>query len=249
MAVSSTSTFNLSGQRLIDLALMDIGVAGQGGSAGASVDPNLRPQALDLLNVVLKSLDSYGMLLWNVSRRTQTLTAGVASYLLPNEVSDVDEPARYTQAGATVGSQVTMMSRDEYMYQPDRTIQGPVYRMFPEKSLDVTGVEQMVLNLFPVPPNTGDTLEYAASIRVRDVSDMSQTVGVPQKWLNAVLWSLGARLAPSYAMGVDKLSYFNKRASDEVDRVLGDDTERGNVQLVPWSQQYAYGYGVRGNYR
>src|SRR6266404_3302866 len=202
MAISTTSTYDITGERLIDLALIDIGVAGQGGSQGAAVDPNLRAQALDMLNLVLKELDTQGMLSFNVVRRVQTLTAGVASYTLSNDVSDVDDPMRYTQAGATTGSQVTVMARDEYMWLPDRTIQGPVYRFFPENSFDASGINQITLSLFPVPPNTGDTLEYAAAVRMKDVSALDQTIGVPQAWLNAIVQSLAARLGPSYSLGV-----------------------------------------------
>lgn len=247
MALATTTTYNVTAQRLIDLALIDIGVAGQGGSQGASVDPNLRAQALDLLNILLKEFDTKGMLTFDVQRRTQTLTAGVATYTLSNDVTDVDDIARYTQAGATVGNQVTVMARNEYMYQPDRTIQGPVYRFFPENGFDASGIQVITLNLFPVPPNTGDTLEYAAAIRVRDVTDLSQNVGVPQKWLNAVVQSLGVRLGPSYSLGVDRLSYLNKRASDAVDAAFADSGERGNVQLVPFGN--SSGYSQRGSYR
>jgi hypothetical protein len=247
MALSSTTTYNVTAQRVIDLALIDIGVAGQGGSQGAAVDPNLRAQALDVLNLVLKELDTLGMLTFNVQRRVQTLTAGVASYVLSNDVSDVDDPARYTISGSTVGNQVTVMSRDEYMYQPDRTIQGPVYRFFPENSFDANGIQQITLNLFPVPSNTGDTLEYAAAIRMQDVTTLSQTIGLPQKWFNAVVQALAARLGPSYSLGVDRLSYLNKRASDAIDAAFEDSGERGNVQLVPFG--VASAYGQRGLYR
>lgn len=247
MAIATTKTYNLTAQRLIDLALMDIGVAGQGGAAGASVDSNLRPQALDLLNILLKELDDLGMLLFNVTRRTQTLTAGTASYLLANDVSDVDDPMRYTQAnGSPVASQVTVMARDEYMTLPDRTIQGPVLRFYPEPSFDATGIKQITLYLYPVPPNTGDTLEYAAGIRLADVTTLQQTIGVPQKWLNTILWGLTSRLAPSYSMDVQKMSWFNKRFTDARDAAFEDDTERGPLQLVPFGQSLNYSWrGMR----
>lgn len=249
MAIATTKTYNLSAQRLIDLALMDIGVAGQGGAAGASVDSNLRPQALDLLNILLKELDDLGMLLFNVARRTQTLTSGTSAYVLANDVSDVDDPMRYTPTGSTSGSQVTVMARDEYMQLPDRTITGPVLRFYPEPSFDATGIKQITLYLYPVPPNTGDTLEYAATIRTADVTALNQTLGIPQKWLNTVLWGLAARLAPSYNMAVDKMSWFNKRFETARDAAFEDDGERGPVQLVPFGQTYGYGAGGMGGRR
>src|SRR5712671_603430 len=158
MATSGTNTFNLTAQRLIDLALMDIGVNGPGGT----VDPNLRTMALDVLNMVIKNTDTGGEYSWRTARLTQTLTSGVAGYALANRVNDLDQPARYTQAGATYGSQVTSMTRDEYMALPDRTIHGTPFRYFAESALDVNGLQFLTIYLYPVPPNTGDTLEYSA---------------------------------------------------------------------------------------
>lgn len=246
MAIATTKTYNLTAQRLIDLALMDIGALGNGTTGNPSDAANLRPQALDLLNILLKELDDLGMLLFNVTRRTQTLTSGTSTYVLANDVSDVDDPMRYTQASSTYGSQVTVMARDEYMQLPDRTITGPVLRFYPEPSFDATGIKQITLYLYPVPPNTGDTLEYAASIRTADVTSLAQTIGLPQKWLNTVIWGLAARLAPSYNMAVDKMSWFNKRFENSRDAAFEDDGERGPVQLVPFGQTYGYGTGGMG---
>jgi hypothetical protein len=243
MALATTSSYNITAQRLIDLALIDIGVAGQAGS----VDPNLRAQALDMLNLVLKQLDTKGMLQFNVTRRTQTLTSGVASYVLSNDVTDVDDPMRYTPSGSTTASQVTVMARDEYMYLPDRTLQGPVYRFFPESNFDANGITQITLSLFPVPPNTGDTLEYGAAIRMKDVTDLGQSIGVPQKWLSAIVQTLAARLGPSYSLGIDRISYLNKRADEAIDAALEDSGEHGPLQLVPFGTHGAY--SQRGSYR
>lgn len=238
MTTAATTTYQPTAQRLIDLALMDIGVAGQAGS----VDPNLRVQALDILNLLLKELDDEGAFLTNITRRIQTLTAGVSSYVLTNDVRDLDEPARYTASGATYGSQVTAMARDEYMTLPDRTIQGPVYRYYAEKGLDANGIQQVTLYLFPVPPNTGDTLEYAACLRTKDITDVSQTIPLPQNWYQAIRYGLAAGLAPSYGR-LDLVAGLQKSFEDKREKALEDDNERGNVQAVAFGNQYGYGYG------
>jgi hypothetical protein len=237
MATSATTSYNLTAQRLIDMCLTDVGATGPG-----VTDANLRPHALELLNVLIKQLDVDGVLLWKVPRRTETLTAGTASYVLSNDVYDLDEPARYVQSGATYGSQVTAMARDEYMSTPDRTIQGPPTRYYVEKALDASGIEQITLYLYPVPPNTGDTLEYAAVIRAKDVTTLAQTLDVPQKWLAALRWGLCQSLGPSYNVPIDRMSWFGARFEESKRTALLDDNERGNVQLVPY-QNSSYNYG------
>jgi hypothetical protein len=239
MATSTTTAYLVTAQRIIDLALMDVGVAGQGGS----VDPNLRAQALDHLNLLLKRLDAEGVVLWRVPRRTQVLVSGQASYILTDDTYDLVGTGRYTQSGQTYGSQVTPMAREEYMGLPDRTITGIAYRYFVERALDATGVEQATMYLYPVPAVSGDTFEYAAQLRAKDVTDLSQTLDVSQKWMSALRWGLAHALAPSYGLGVDRLSYFNARYEDDRDRALEDDNERGDFQIVPFGNQYGYQYG------
>lgn len=246
MATSTTTAYNLTAQRLIDLALMDVGVAGQDGS----VDPSLRAQALDLLNIFVKRLDVDGDFLWHIQRRIQTLTAGQANYTLLNDVYDIDEPARYTQAGATIGSQMTPMARDEYMIVGDRTLQGTPFRYYAEKSLDATGIEQITVYLYPTPPNTGDTMEYAAVLRSHDITDLSQTLDIPQKWLSTVRWGLAASLGPSYSAPIERIAFCQKQYEVDRDKAIGDDNERGSVQLVPFGQSYGYGaWSSNGGYR
>lgn len=238
MATSGTTSYQPTAQRLIDLALTDIGVAGQ----STGVDPNLRAQALDILNLLLKELDAEGAFLWNIQRRTLSLTSGVSSYVLSNDVRDLDQPARYTPAGGTYGSQVTPMARDEYMSLPDRTITGPVYRYYPEKGLGTSGIQFLTLYLFPVPPNTGDSLEYAACLRMQDVTTLSQTLPLPQNWFNAIRTGLAAELAPSFGR-TDLVAGLTKSYEAKREKALEDDNERGNTQIVPFGSQYGYGYG------
>ena len=241
MSTSSTSTYNLSAQDIIDLALTDIGVAGQSG--GAAPDAGLRTHALKLLNLLLKRLDSEGALLWHIQRTTQTLTSGTAAYALSNTISDIDEPARYTASGSTYGSQVWSMARDEYMTLPDRTIQGVPYRYYAEKSLDATGIQAITLYLYPVPPTTGDTLEFAAVLRMKDVTSLNQTLDIPQNWSNVVRQGLAVELAPSYGVPATTIAMMRKVYEDEKRLVLMNDNERGGLQLVPWGNSVMYGYG------
>lgn len=243
MATSTTTTFNLSAQDFIDLSLTDIGATGPEAMGTA---PNLRPHALKLLNIIVKTLDSKGILTWRAPRRTTTLTASQASYALGTDAYDIDQPARYVQAGATYSSQVTPMSRDEYMSLPDRTIVGTPMQYYAERALDaITGLLGVTIHLYPVPPNTGDTLEMATQVRSRDLTDLSQTLDVNQKWLDAIRWRLSHDLSPAYNVPIDRMSYFRKVAGDALDEALNDDNERGNVQIVPFGNQ-SYWYGYRG---
>lgn len=237
MTTSGTTTFNVSAQDLIDLALTDIGANGP-----AYADPTLRPHALKALNLVVKSLDTKGEFTWRTPRRVVTLVAGQASYVLASDAYDIDQPARYLPSGSTTGSQVTAMVRDEYMSLPDRTLTGIPYRFYVDKALDVNGLVVATMYLYPTPANSGDTIEVAEQVRAQDVTSISQTIDVNQKWLDAIRWSLASGLAPAYGLPIDRMEYFKTLADEKVSQALGDDGERADVQLVPFGGSYSYTY-------
>lgn len=246
MATATTTSWNPTAQDMIDLCLMDVGAFGP----GESPDPSLRTVAMTLLNLLMKRTGVLGALLWRVARRTQSMVSGQASYVLGNDVDDLDDPGRYTAVGATTGSQVTVMARDQYMILGDRTLTGTPYQYYCEKALDASGLEQITLFLYPVPPSTGDTFEYAAVLRAKDITTLTQTLDVPQKWLMAVRWALDAALGEPFGASAERLSRWNKRFEEEMERALNDDNERGGVQAVPFMNSYAYGRGMGGgNYR
>lgn len=244
MSTASTTSYNLSAQDMIDLALADIGVNGPEGTP----NPSLRPLGLKHLNLVLKRLAVEGAFTWRIQRRTQTLTSGTSAYVLTNDVDDIDQPARYTAVGATYGSWVTPMVRDEYMTLPDRTIQGVPFRYYVEKALDTNGIEFITLYLYPVPPNTGDTIEYAAVIRAKDVTSVSQTLDIPQKWLQALRFGLAASLCFPFGVPVDRSTQLGKLFEGEIEMAVNEDNERGDVNVVPFGTTYAYG-GLSSNSR
>jgi hypothetical protein len=244
MSTAATTSYNLSAQDMIDMALADIGVNGPEGLPNA----NLRPLGLKHLNLVLKRLAVEGAFTWRIQRRTQALTSGTSSYVLSNDVDDIDQPARYTASGATYGSWVTPMVRDEYMTLPDRTIQGVPSRYYVEKSLGTDGIEFITLFLYPVPPNTGDSLEYAAVIRAKDVTSLTQTLDIPQKWLQAVRFGLAASLCFPFGVPVDRSTQFGKMFDSEIEKALNEDNEHGDINIVPFGTTYAYG-GLSSNSR
>lgn len=242
MSTSATSIFNPTAQALIDLAWADLGANG----IGVSPDPNLRPSGLTVLSLLLKRMDAEGIFTWKRTRRTQTLIGGTASYVLANDVSDVMDPMRYTQVGATAASQVSPMTIEEYMRTYDRTIQGISLQYFAEKALGADGIEFITLRLFPVPPSSGDTLEYAAVLRMLDVTSVAQTLDVPQKFLNAIRWGLVAELAPSCGAPPDRVVYFSGKYQAELALAIGDDHDHAPLQMVPWGNSVSYGYGPWG---
>jgi len=251
MAVPATSTVNPNRARVVQLALTRVGAIGPGVVSPAQEAAPLVAHANDTLNALVKSMDADGMMTWRVARRTFTTVAGQAAYVIASDVNDIDPPMRYTVAGQTTGSQVSAMARDEYMVVGDRTITAIPNQYFVEKALDTDGLQFLRVTLYPVPANTGDTVEYAAVVRARDQNTDADTLDVPQLWIRCLVYGLALDLAPDYGLAMDRISHFKAMFEAERDKCLLQDGERADVQLVPWGTASYYGtpYSNGGSYR
>ena len=249
MAVPATSTYNPNRARIVQLALTNVGAIGPGTVSPSQDAAPLVAHANDLLNILVKSMDADGTLQWRSGPRTVTTTAGQPSYLLPSDVYDVDPPARYTISGQTVGTQIQPMSTDMWMTLGDRTLTGIPIQYYLIKNLDATGTEVNTLYFYPIPANTGDTVEYEAVTKARDQSTDVDTLDVPQLWIRCLVYGLSADLAPGYGLDMSRIQYFQKLFEDERQRCLEQDQEHADVQIAPWGSYYGGGVGRTGNYR
>lgn len=248
MAVPSTSTYNPNRARVVQLALTTVGAIGPGTVSPAQDAAPLVAHANDVLNILLKSMDADGVLTWRVQRRTFTTIAGQASYVISSDVGDVEPPSDYVVSGQTTRSQIQACSRDDYMVLGDRTLTGIPILQFVEKSLDVNGLQFCTVTLYPVPANTGDTVEYQAVVKARDQNTDADTLDITQLWIRCLVFGLSLDLAMPYGLAMDRISFLQTSFENERQRCLEQDGERGNVQLVPFGQS-CYGgsyYGQGG---
>jgi hypothetical protein len=251
VSVPGTSSYLPNRARIVQLALTRVGALGPGVVNAAQEAAPLVAHANDELNILTKSGDADGILTWRLARRTLTTVANQAAYVLSDDVNDIDPPARYTVSGQTSGSVISPMSNDDYQSLGDRTITGVSNMYLVTKALDGSGLNQLTLTLYPVPANTGDTIEYQAVVRARDQTTDADTMDIPQMWISVVAWGLAAVLAPSYGLDMARIQYFDTKYENERQKLLEQDGERGPVQFVPFG---AMSYGPyyqrgRGTYR
>jgi len=249
MAVPATSTYNPNRARIVQLALTNVGAIGPGAVNPAQDVAQLVAHANDVLNILVKSMDVDGTLQWRSGPRTLATIAGQVSYLLPNDVYDVDPPGRYTIAGTTTGTQVQPMSQAMWFTLGDRTLTGIPIQYYLLKNLDANGLEQNTLYFYPIPANTGDTFEYTAVTKARDQNTDADTMDVPQLWVRCLVYLLTADLAPAYGLDMNRTQYFAKLGEDERQRCLEQDQEHADIQIAPFSSYYGGGVGRTGNYR
>lgn len=246
MAVPTTSTYLPNRARIVQLALTNVGAIGPGAVTAATDAAPLVAHANDVLNILVKSMDADGSLVWRSQIRQLTSIAGQVAYVLPNDTNGVEQPGRYTIAGQSAGTLVMPIVTSEYQSLGDRTLTGtPIQYWLYTNVEPTTGLTQITLYFFPVPANTGDTFEYQAVVRARDQTTDVDTLDIPQLWIRCLVYGLTADLAPGYGLPMDRINYFSRLFEDERMRCLLQDQEHGDTQIVPWG--FSGGYGARGN--
>ena len=102
MAVSESSNLSLNGQKIIKGAMRSIGVLGK----GETMSDDDQADALEALELMVKSWVADGANLWTLSEATLFLTAGTASYSLPGSraVSSYVETATSAAASSSATS-------------------------------------------------------------------------------------------------------------------------------------------------
>ncbi len=97
------------------------------------------------------------------------------------------------------------------------------------------GVER-VLNLYPVPKNSDYVVLFSANCYVTDVVYLFKNVGLPQKFLDAFVKGVAARLALKFAP--DKLQILKAEAEEAYAVVSASDVQNVDFSLMPSLSQY-----------
>ena len=236
MTIGATTSFQDSRDDIISAALENCGALAPGAARDNTNSPLFEAGA-KALNRIVKRIDTTGKRLWRTVRRTATMTAGVDTVTLASDVLLVDDPARYTRSGETSAMQVLAMSRMDYMVLADRTMAGPARQFFFEQTM-----AGATLKLWPVPDQTGDTLEYVAYTRAADFTSGSDTPDFPSEWSNCLIYALTIELAPKF-MQTGLIQTYKPLYDEELSNLVNNDGERGNLVLSPWGM-YSSGGGA-----
>lgn len=236
MTIGATTSFADQRDDIISSALENLGAIAPGEARNNSNSP-LFDVGARALNRLVKTIDTTGKRLWRTVRRTATMTAGVDTVTLASDVLLVDDPARYVRSGEVAGLQVMAMSRMDYMVLADRTTAGQARQFFFEQTLSGA-----TLKLWPVPDQTGDTLEYVAYTRAADFTSGSTNPDFPSEWSECLVYGLTVALAPKF-LQTGLIQTFKPLYDQALDALVNNDGERGNLVLSPWGA-YSSGGGA-----
>ena len=200
---------------------------------GRTPRPEHLQDARDLLTVMLKALQSRGITLTQAVQASLTLAPGVANYPLDADTIDVDFPTTLQASGSTAETYVEKMTYSDWRIISDKTVTGPPTRAYVEK-LATCSV------FFWSVPDGAATWNYRA-IKLLPDATSGATSGLTQRWMGALVWRFAYWLSHAFSLPQAKRQELKAVADEEETAVLGQENERGDLNLSLGSP-YGRGY-------
>lgn len=187
MPVSGSTDFTLNTRDLVTFALRKIRVVDGISAPSADDMENGRQQ----LNLMLKSWQAHGPNLWRQTEGTLTLTTA-ASYALTAAYRVVS--ARLRQSGRDLP--MGLMTREEYREIPLKTSTGTPTQYYFDPQRDGG-----TLYIWPLLATAaGETIEYTYQRRFDDNDTLTNSLDIPQEYLETVGYNLAARLIDDHGI-------------------------------------------------
>ena len=220
MAVSGTTTFNLSVDELIIEAYERCGII-------TTTGYQLRSARRSLI-LLLQDLGNRDLHLFKRAQTTFNTVASDADYTLDGAILDVMDMT--ILAGGTTGSEISVAryTQSEYAALPNKSTETRPSHYYLDRERDAA-----VLFMYPT-PDAVYTVKYFAYNKIQDVGDYTNTLDIPVKFLPAVTTGLAFMLSEKLpALEVPRVSLFKQRYDEEVLRAIEEDEERTSLYLTP----------------
>jgi hypothetical protein len=228
MTVSGSTSFAMNAVQIIDKAFHRLGKASEGEATSA----RMYEDGLSSLNLIIKSKIGATDRLSLMAEGTLSLVANQSTYTLANPF-----PVRISSVRRlnTSGYEVPLneLSRQEYFDTPNKTVSPSVPVSFyfdPQR-------DNGVLYLWPAPDATAVadyTLNYSYLRRPDDMIASSDSLDMPQEWLDPVIWMLADDLETEYPVNDPRLAMkITAKAAEGKQMLDYFDTESASVFLQP----------------
>lgn len=191
MAVSGSTSFNLTTNEIIEEACDLVGV----GSEGEAISADVYERAARSLNLIVKAWSASDHL-WLRTQRSVTLVADQASYALTPKPGRVIE-ARRRNLTSLIDTPLREWSQAEYLEMPNKAASSiPTAFYYNPQTTGGT------LYVWPAP--SSDTaaafeLQITYTRKIQDFVGTGDDADLPQEWLQALTYALAEQLAIKYA--------------------------------------------------
>ena len=181
------------------------------------------------INLMLAELANRGLNQWTISEATQTVTEGTREYTLDSSVIDIlDVVLRRTEGSTTTDTQMSRVSRSEYINIPTKGTKARPNQYFLDKQ------NTPVLKIWPAPENSTDILVFNKMVRMDDADKATNTMDLPFRFypcfVAGLAYYLSKKRNPQLTEQL-KIIY-----EEEFRRAADEDEDRASFRITPYSQ-------------
>lgn len=194
-----------------------------------TLDPVQMKLGQEELQYVCDEIEGRGVMSRSVAYYNVQLTAGVKEYPLPDYALQPIDTGMYITAGedvsnATIERTVRKISEEEYQTLSNKALTGIPTFYYHRRDAVPTSV------IFWVTPEDNGTVRLQLQRLRADSTDGSKTPDFERYWMQALIFSLAAKLCMNNSM-VDKGMTYEQRAEALIDRCLNNAREQVGFQL------------------
>lgn len=226
MATSSTYSYQLTRNEIIQSALRKLGVLAEGQT------PSTQNYAdgMMALNTVISQLRAVGMPLW--ARSEYTFTPTTSTYTMGTGMTlNTPFPVRMFQAFRSNGSAkipMEIVAREDFNILPASSNGSPLkvnYQQF---------VNYGIVSLWPSPDSTNTetvTLVYQRPFQYFTTS--TETMDFPEEWYNALIYTTAVLLAPEWGIPLQDRQMLKAEAKEYTEMASESGQESGSFFVQP----------------
>lgn len=219
----------LTAGQIITMAGELLGEVSEGAVALPAFQADL---AMRHLNSMLKSMQVDGCHLWREFEDTATFAIATATVTLAPRVLDVME-ARVIQTDLTQRP-LARWERGEYVSIPNKTSAGvpTAYTLTQSVAGSTTGLPVITMTVWPVPSVSTDVIYTAARV-IEDVTALSQTLDLPQHWVEAITYKLADRLSAVLGLSGTPSAQDVKQRAESLYQLMRNTDRPASYFLLP----------------
>ena len=181
------------------------------------------------INLMLAEWANRGLNQWTISEATQTVTEGTREYTLDSSVIDIlDVVLRRTEGSTTTDTQMSRVSRSEYINIPTKGTKARPNQYFLDKQ------NTPVLKIWPAPENSTDILVFNKMARMDDADKATNTMDLPFRFYPCFVAGL------AYYLSMKRNPQLTEQLKiiyeEEFRRAADEDEDRASFRITPYSQ-------------
>jgi len=235
MAISGSTTWELFSTDIIAAALRKIAYLVQ----GTTVNTSDTASAMQALNAMIKTFQTYGMPLWAITEitfpltNTNTYTIGIGQTInTPMPLKVIQARRNFISTGVTILMNI-YTHYDFNLLTSTQTTGVPINLWY--EPLRTTGN----VHIWPIPDSTTQSLQNITITYQRPFDDMinpSDSIDFPSYWTEAIIYGLATRLAPEYGIPLQDRAILKQEAKEMLADALSFGLEEGSIHFQPdWS--------------